>query len=281
MAMRSWLNGALVEPAQALVSAYDHGLVVGDGVFETCKVVDGVPFALTRHLARLQRSARGLGLPEVDLDAVRAAAVAVCAEPDLPAAARLRITVTAGPAPLGSGRGDGPSTLFVAAAPLTPWSPTCAVATVPWPRNERGALVGVKTTSYAENVVALDYARSREAAEAVFANTAGNLCEGTGSNVFVVLDERLVTPPLSAGCLAGVTRDLVLEWVDGAVEEDVPMSVLSDAAAGEVFLTSTTRDVQPVHAFDGRKVAAAPGPVTRRAMDAFAARAADNPDPRS
>jgi len=274
--MRCWLNGALVDPAQALLSAYDHGLVVGDGVFETCKVVDGVPFALTRHLQRLQRSARGLGLAGVDLDALRAAVAEVCAEPDLPAAARLRVTVTAGPAPLGSGRGDGPATLFVAAAPLAEWAPTCAVVTVPWPRNERGALAGVKTTSYAENVVALAYAREREAAEAVFANTAGNLCEGTGSNVFVVRDGLLVTPPLSAGCLAGVTRDLVLEWVEGAVEEDVPMPALADAT--EVFLTSTTRDVQPVHAVDGRQVATAPGPVTRRAMDAFVARAAA-PDP--
>ena len=101
----------------------------------------------------------------------------------------------------------------------------------PWPRNERGALAGVKTTSYAENVVALSYARQQGAAEAIFGNLAGNLCEGSGTNVFVVAGGRLVTPPLSAGCLAGVTRGLVIEWA-GAVEEDLPLSALAEARGG-------------------------------------------------
>ena len=92
---------------------------------------------------------------------------------------------------------------------------------VPWPRNELGALSGLKTTSYAENVRALAYAAERGGSEAIFANTAANLCEGTGTNIFVVAGGRLITPPLSAGCLAGVTRALVLEWV-GAAEEDMP-----------------------------------------------------------
>jgi branched-chain amino acid aminotransferase len=147
---------------------------------------------------------------------------------------------------------------------------------VPWPRNERGALAGIKTTSYAENVRALAYAAERGGSEAIFANTRGNLCEGTGSNVFVVLDGELVTPPLSAGCLAGVTRGLLIEWA-GAEEEDVPLSAL--AQAGEAFLTGTTRDVQPIRMVDGFALPAQPGPVTRKAADIFAERAAESPDP--
>ena len=94
---------------------------------------------------------------------------------------------------------------------MAPWPAVTEVVVVPWPRNEHGALVGLKTVSYGENVVALAFAADRGAGEALFGNLAGNLCEGTGTNVFVGLAGRLVTPPLSSGCLPGVTRDLLLE----------------------------------------------------------------------
>ncbi len=193
-----------------------------------------------------------------------------------PERARVRITVTAGLSGLGSGRGESPLTVIVALGPLTEWGRQADVVTVPWPRNEHSAIAGLKTTSYAENVLALAYARERGGEEAIFGNTAGNLCEGTGTNVFVVTGGRLITPPLSAGCLAGVTRDLVIEWV-GAAEEDLPVGVL--AAADEAFLTGTTRDVQPIRFVDGVPLPAAPGPVTRKAADIFAARSAELVDP--
>ncbi|MGH9085264.1 MAG: aminotransferase class IV [Acidimicrobiales bacterium] len=270
-----WIDGELVSAATATVSVFDHGLTVGDGVFETLKAVDGVPFAARRHLERLHRSASGLGLavPASD-DELRAAMAAVLAS-TTHALARVRITVTGGFAPLGSERGDRGPTTIVAAGPLVPPSPTTAVCVVPWPRNERGAMAGVKTTSYAENVVALAHARAKSCTEAIFATTTGLLCEGTGSNVFAVIDGRLVTPPLSSGCLAGVTRDLVLAVTD-AVEEDISMAEF--AAADEVFLTSTGRDVQPVDRVDDRPLAA-PGLVTRLAATAFAELAAGNVDP--
>ena len=148
---------------------------------------------------------------------------------------------------------------------------------MPWPRNERGALAGLKTTSYAENVLALGYARERGAGEAIFGNTAGNLCEGTGSNVFVVSGGRLLTPPLTAGCLAGVTRGLVIEWAGAEEEEELALDALG--AADEAFLTSTTRDVQPVRAVNAVPLPATAGPVTRRAAEVFAARSAAQPDP--
>ncbi|MBF4763367.1 aminotransferase class IV [Nocardioides islandensis] len=260
--MRVWVNGGLLDdPESAAITVSDHGLTVGDGVFEAVKIVDDQPFALTRHLERLQRSARGLGLPEVDDATVREGIKAVLADGGL-ALGRLRITYTGGPAPMGSGRGDAPPTLIVAAAPMTAWPPTASVATVPWPRNERGALAGLKTTSYAENVVALAEAKRRGAGEAVFANLAGHLCEGTGSNVFYVVDGELRTPTLASGCLAGVTRALILEWVGGR-EVDEPIEVVDEAS--EVFLASTTRDVQAVARWDDRELPA-PGPVTADAL---------------
>ncbi len=136
-------------------------------------------------------------------------------------------------------------------------------------------MAGIKTTSYAENVLALAFAKERGCTEAIFATTTGLLCEGTGSNVFVGIGGRLVTPPLTSGCLAGVTRDLVLEATD-AVEEDISMEAFREA--DEVFLTSTGRDVQPVHRVDDRMLPT-PGPLTRAAAEAFADRMAADTDP--
>ncbi|MEU7577717.1 aminodeoxychorismate lyase [Streptomyces sp. NPDC041068] len=273
--MKIWLNGGLRDLDSARVSVLDHGLTVGDGIFETVKSVEGRPFALTRHLTRLTQSARGLGLPEPDLDEVRRACAAVIEANPLPLG-RLRITYTGGLSPLGSDRGDQGTTLVVALGEAAPRPDSTAVVTVPWTRNERGALTGLKTTSYAENVVALARAREQGASEALFANTVGQLCEGTGSNVFVVLDGEIHTPPVASGCLAGITRALAVEWT-GAHETDLPLDVLD--RADEVFLTSTLRDVQGVHRVDGRQLTGAPGPVTTKAMRAFEERAADDMDP--
>ncbi|MFJ3823879.1 aminotransferase class IV [Streptomyces nodosus] len=273
--MKIWLDGALRDTESARVSVFDHGLTVGDGIFETVKAVEGRPFALTRHLDRLTRSARGLGLEDPDLDEVRHACAAVLEADPMPLG-RLRITYTGGHGPLGSDRGDQGPTLVVALGATGRRPDSTAVITVPWTRNERGALTGLKTTSYAENVVALARASQQGASEALFANTVGRLCEGTGSNVFVVLDGEIHTPPLASGCLAGITRALTVEWT-GAREADLPLDVLEHA--DEVFLTSTLRDVQAVHRVDGRALPGAPGPATAKAMRIFAERAADDLDP--
>ena len=208
--MRAWLNGDLLaDPTQGAVAVTDHGFTVGDGVFEAVKTLAGSPFALARHLDRLERSAAGLGLPAPDLDDVRRGVEAVVGDAPI---GRLRITYTAGPHPMGSGRGGGPPTLVVAWSAIDFAAKETTVVTVPWTRNENGATAGLKTTSYADNVIALAHAAERGGSEAVFANTAGNLCEGTGTNVFYVVDGELRTPTLASGCLAGVTRALVIEW---------------------------------------------------------------------
>lgn len=276
-----WLDGALVPAEAARVSVFDHGLTVGDGVFETTKVVRGRPFALTRHLTRLGTNAHALGLAVPDPDEVRAAVEQVVAQLREVDLGRVRITVTGGPAPLGSGRGQALPTLIVAAAAMSPWPAAESVLLVPWRRNQHSAVAGVKTTSYAENVVALAAARAAGAGEALFANTAGELCEGTGTNVFCVSGGVARTPPLSSGCLAGVTRALVLAWCPD-VREDV-LTLRDLAEADEVFLTSSTRDVHGVHSVDGRPAggtaAPVPGPVTTRIAAAFAAAAALDDDP--
>lgn len=269
-----WTGGRLVAPSEGALSALDHGLTVGDGVFETLAVFGGKPFAMSRHLRRLARSAAGLGLDEPDEGLILDAVKTVLAEAG-PTAGRLRITVTAGIGPLGSGREPGPQTVIVAAGPAV-INPAGRAVRSPWPRNERSAVAGLKTTSYAENVVALADAVAKGGDEAVLANTRGELCEGTGSNVFVERGGELVTPPLSSGCLAGITRELLLEWaaeeglpVREAAADELPFTVLDEVTAGSarLLLTGSVRNVQPVTWLDGVDLEA--GEVSLAARELF------------
>jgi branched-subunit amino acid aminotransferase/4-amino-4-deoxychorismate lyase len=274
-----WLDGRLVPEDEARVSLLDHGLIVGDAVFETVAVRGGTPMALGRHLARLVRSSAGLGLVAPDPDQLREAVAGVVAANGLEAAdAVLRIMHTSGLGPLGSVRGDRRPTTAVLCGPAREWPASADVAVVAWPRNERSATAGLKTTSYAENVIALAAARRRGASEAIFANTRGELCEGSGSNVFLAVEGRLVTPPLTSGCLAGVSREILIEVCGTETEErDVPVGALAEA--DEAFLTSATRDVQPIRAVDGAVLGACPGPLTRVAAEAYRAALEADPDP--
>ncbi len=269
-----WVAGEFVGEGERALSAVDHGITVGDGAFETCTVVDGQVFALTRHLRRLERSVTGLGLDAPDEQQVRDGVSAVVDRLGR-VDGRLRITVTAGPGPLGSGRAPAAQTVVVAAAESA-MAPEGRAVRSPWTRNERSAIAGLKTTSYAENVVALADAVAKGGDEALFANTLGDLCEGTGTNVFVERDGELVTPALASGCLAGITRALLLEWgaeaglpVREAKEGELPFAVLDDVTAGRahLVLTSSGRNVQPVTWLDGVDVAV--GEVSRAARKLF------------
>lgn len=277
--MKAWLNGELLKsPAEPALSVLDHGVVVGDGVFETAAVVDGRPFALTRHLERLARSAEGLGIGRPDLDLLREGVAATMAGRRLDFG-RIRITVTSGIGPLGSPRGDAGLTHVVITEPAERPPAVSSIVTVPWTRNERGALAGLKTTSYAENAKMVEYAKERGASEAVMANTRGDLCEGTGSNVMYVKDGTIVTPTLDSGCLAGITRALALEWLSeelAVVEQDAPLDVLFEA--DEVMLVGTTRTIQAIRRVDDRELEA-PGPVTQQAQRIWREREAEHHDP--
>lgn len=260
--MHVWLNGGLVDAAEARLPVDDHGLIVGDGAFETLKTSGGQAFAVTRHLRRLRHSLDALAIAMPAEDVLRAAIdeTVAAAEHD---ECRIRLTVTAGSGSLGSGMPGGEPSVFVAVIELAP-KPAARAITVPWTRNERGATAGLKTTSYAENVRSLRIAHEGGASEALMANTRDELCEGTGTNVFVVVDGRVYTPPLDSGCLAGVTRELLVEVAD-ITEETMPFEVLQ--SADEVFLTSTTRDVQGLVQIDDRSLEV--GPITTQLASAF------------
>ena len=270
-----WSNGRRYErPNEATVPVTDHGLVVGDGVFEALKATPTGAFAVRRHLERLSRSAAAMGLPAPDHGLVREGIAAALDGWPLPEA-KVRITFTGGEGPLGSGPAYGPPTLVVAVEPRDPYPATTAVVTAPWRRNENGALTGVKSTSYAENVRGLAYAASCGASEAIFLNTAGDVCEGTGTNIFFVLGDQIVTPPLSAGPLAGITRELLLEWHE-IHERNVTPEV--SATADEVFITSSLRDVQGVARWDDRSLPDS-RPITEQLAALFRQRSIDQLDP--
>jgi len=269
-----WVNGNLVDPLEASVSAVDHAIIVGDGVFETLKVTEGVPFAISRHIKRLSFSAQGLGIPLPDGDLVRKAIHEVLVKD--PAAERLRVTWSSGPGPLSSSRGNTKGTLSVASSPGTDWPTSEKVQLSEWARNENGALTGLKTTSYAENVKALHSASEDGCSEAVFLNTSGWLCEGTGTNIFLVVNKILVTPDLSSGCLAGITRELVLE-IEKVEERSISLQEAS--VASEAFLTSSTRDISPISSLGEIVFPEVPGFMTVKVAEKFAELVASNPDP--
>lgn len=275
-----WLNGRIISTAEARISPFDHGFLVGDGVFETLVARDGKPFTPTRHWRRLVGSCESMGITPPAFDVYLKAIHDVMKANSLPDA-RVRVTLTSGDGPLGSDRGDSASTMTVAATVLKPWPPTETVITVPWPRNERGALTGIKSTSYAENVRALAHAHAKGAGEALFANTRDELCEGTGTNIFVIVNGRVQTPPLSSGCLAGVTRALTIEACQAfgiPVEETaLPVTVLQ--TCDEAFLTSSTRDVHPLARINEREMPGVADAVTQRVAQAFRDYVAGRDDP--
>lgn len=277
---RIWFNGRVVSTAEARLSPFDHGFLVGDGVFETLVARGGRPFTPSRHWKRLVASCESMGIAPPTFDVYLAAIHDVMKANEMPDA-RIRVTLTSGEGPLGSDRGDSPATMTVAATPLKAWPPSETALVVPWTRNERSALAGIKSTSYGDNVRALARAHAEGAGEAILANTRDELCEGTGSNLFVVVKDRVQTPPLSSGCLAGVTRALVLEACKAAgipVEEiAMPVSILQ--ACDEAFLTSSTRDVHPLARIDAREMPGVSGAFTQRVAQAFRDYVAGRDDP--
>jgi branched-chain amino acid aminotransferase len=269
MSSQIWLNDQLVDSQSAKVSVFDHGFTVGDGAFETLKVVDKNPVALTRHIERLAYSLKTIGIDFEKEDLLRKAIdEVISANPQLGSTMRMRITYTSGIGPLGSDRTKDNFTLVVAVSPEANWPETALVVTVDEPRNDKSMLAGSKTTSYAQNAAVLAMAKAKGAHEAIMPNTRNQLCEGTGSNIFVVKDGKVMTPPLSSGCLGGITRALVCQWFD--VEEiDLPMSILKEV--DEAFLTSSTRDIQPISKIDDRQLKA-PGPISIKLRDEFKAK---------
>ncbi|MES2709828.1 MAG: aminotransferase class IV [Verrucomicrobiota bacterium] len=247
-----WWNGRVLPEWDAQAPAISQGLLWGRGIFETLGVWDGQPFALTRHLERLRAAAARLKL-EIPTDEAWREAIATLLAARQPRTARLRLTVTGGGHP-GLSLDSGDENILIRLTPYEPVTTPAAVLTVPWRRNEFSALAGLKSTSYAENAIAMAWVRERDATEACFLNTGGDLCEGAASNLFLVKDGAVMTPSIGSGCLPGITRALVIELCE---QLEIPCAVRAvtpreAVEADAIFLTSSLRGVQPVITLDNR-----------------------------
>jgi branched-chain amino acid aminotransferase len=248
------LDGEIMPAAEAMIPATDEGLIRGDGVFEVIRVYDGRPFAFEEHMLRLERSASNLRLP-LDLEAVRAETHRLLAQagtgPDHQA---LRVLVTRG----------GRRLLMTEA--LTPMPERTRLMSVTYAPTR--ILDGVKSLSYAANMLAGRLARESGYDEALLVTPHGRVLEAPTSSIFWIEGERVLTPPLEDHILASITRALVLE-VTGGEERSVTLEELS--GADEVFLASTVREVQVVASVDQHDFGPE-RPVTRRIAEAVEAR---------
>lgn len=290
------IDGRLLEPGAAHVSVFDRGFLYGDSVYEVVRTYGGRPFELEPHLARLEHSAARIGL-DLPWDARRVASeVARTLEaarggdlPD-PAAAPwnpgeriIRIVMTRGSGDLGldPALAVHPSAIVIVhplvGPPASAYRDGVAACVVGVPRaSPTAADPSAKTGLHLPHVLAVREARGQGAYEALLTDGAGRVTEGASSNLFAVRGGRLVTPPLGAGILEGVTRGVVLRLArtPGLVVEEAPLRIEELAGAEELFITSTVREILPVTRLDGRPVGdGRVGPVTRRLHAAFRASA--------
>lgn len=226
----------------------------GRGVFETLLAHRGRPVAFDAHWERLQRGATILELVPPAGQDVRKAVGETLEAACLPAdgGARLRLVLL----------DDAPSGFFVEVTPLEPVEPSIRMVTLPYCRNERSALAGIKSLNCGESLVALAWAGQHQAQEGLFTNTSGHVCEGIWSNLFCLDGKTLLTPSLSSGCLPGVTRQTVLQLARAA-GMDVREENLSPAdlpAMDALFLTSSLKGIQPVDTLDGHTYSASRPP---------------------
>ena len=269
------LNGELISANEACVSPFDLGLTVGLGVFETMAAYDGKVFAYDLHHARLLKSAEVFALPVPERSVITAAITEVIdANHYHQGRYRIRVTLTGGVNQLGGGREQGDVMVTAQAADSASGGDSAKLAWVPFVINERAATAGVKSTSYADHVLAYRHALNAGADEALMLNSQGHLAEGSMSNVFVVKDGVVQTPSLASGCLPGVTRQLVIALcadLDLPVKE-CQLGVQDIDRADEIFLTSSLREIQAAVLLgpEARATEAVTGDVTGRLAEAYA-----------
>jgi len=271
MTKRVLIDGVSFPPEGAKISAYDRGFLYGDSVFETVRTYGGRLFALGEHLERLVRSASliGIQLP-VTSEQLAAETERVVAEAGNPESrARIMVTRGSGPVDLDPSSAEQPLRVIFVAPLVTPpaehYRDGIAVHCVETVRASDAA-GSAKLGNYLASALALRHARSAGAVEALVVNRDGVVVEGPTSNVFMVRDGALVTPPLEIGVLAGITRALVIER---AAELGLEVRYAAYPAAEvvrsqELFFTSTLREIIPVVQMDGQPIGdGKPGPVTR------------------
>jgi branched-chain amino acid aminotransferase len=277
------VNGTITDAAAATVPVLDHGFLYGEGVYETLRTYGGVPFLFDRHLARLRRSAARIALPVPFTDADLSARVTATTAAH-PGAREfyIRVLVTRGVGELGYDPANCPTPTLVVIVrtfdepPAKTYASGVPVAVVSVRRNAPDALdPQIKSNNLLNNVLAMQEALGRGAVEALMQNRAGELTECAQANFFLVRDGRVLTPPLDAGLLPGITRAFVLELASsvGLDAREARLTPADLPAASEAFLTSTTRELVPIVRIDDRPVGTGrPGPVTCRLLDAYRAR---------
>lgn len=252
-----WCNGEWLDGADFPGVAQDRGAFLGLGIFETMLARDGAAVFADRHLTRFRESGKRLGWA-LDVPDLREISAELLARNGLATgSARLRLIATAGSGPANDLTRGTDALVWLAGFPASEIPAAMTASISPWPRNERSPLAGLKSASYAENVIALDHARRLGFDETLFLNTCGQLCEFSTANVFLVKNGVVFTPSLDSGCLPGIAREVILELTPC---EQRPLTVSDLDAADEIFLTSATRGPVPVVRIAERSVS--PGPTT-------------------
>jgi len=268
-----WLNGALVERGDAHIEITDRGFLLADGLFETMLARSGHIAWLDEHLSRLERGAAVLGIPvPFDAAALGRACEDVLVATGLRTADRasLRLTLTRGPGPRGVAppKDPHPTVLITASQAASPPDAMTAITARTIRRDAASPLSAVKSLAYTGMVLARMEADAAGVSEALILNTEGTLAEATASNVFLVAQDGLVTPPVSDGALPGIERAAVIgrarELGVGVREETVPVERLRSAS--EMFLTNSLIGICPLTALDGRILTV--GALTERLIEA-------------
>ncbi|MBC8127988.1 MAG: aminotransferase class IV [Gloeobacteraceae cyanobacterium ES-bin-144] len=268
---RLWCNGQWLDDLDFSISPRDRGLMQGLGLFETILAVDGVPIFADRHLARLRESCGKLRW-EIEFAGLHGIMSELLEANELTAGrARVRLSVTGGSGLIHDLTLGADHLVWMVAVRADEAPATTSANLSPWTRNERSSLAGLKCASYAENLVALEYASRLGFHETVFLNTMGQVCEAATSNVFLVKHGELLTPSLASGCLPGITRKVVLEFAE---QQKIPareceLREVDLAESDEMILTSSIRGVMGVSRFEKREMPQ--GPVTRKLREAWSA----------
>jgi len=280
--MKVYIDGEFLEEAHAKVSVFDHGLLYGDGVFEGIRMYHNRIFKLREHIERLYWSAKAI-LLEIPMtpEAMMKACVDTCRANGL-REGYIRLIVTRGKGTLGLDprRCPKPSVIIIASTiqlyPEKYYREGLNIVTVPTTRNLVNSVnPAIKSLNYLNNILARIEANNAGVEEAIMLNSEGFVAECTGDNVFIVQKGRLLTPPLSAGALYGITRNTVLDCAQalGLRTAEPNLTRYDIYNADEMFLTGTAAEMVPVVKVDGRVIGTgAPGPVTARLLEAFQAR---------
>ena len=277
--MKIFIDGKYLDEREAKISVFDHGLLYGDGVFEGIRAYNGRVFKLKEHIDRLFYSAKAILLqipmsPAALMDAV----VATCRENRI-RNGYVRLVVTRGVGTLGLNPRSckRPSVIIIADKiqlyPPALYRQGMDIVTVPTTRNLHSALnPAIKSLNYLNNILAKIEANNAGVEEAVMLNAEGFVAECTGDNLFIVKNDQISTPPLSAGALYGITRQTVIGLAEEAgLKVTEPNLTRYDLfCADECFLTGTGAEIVPVVRIDGRVIGEGkPGPITRRLVGAY------------